>query len=103
MKSRFEDKPEPFTYRRRQDCWEVLIIVEGEFKGYVRCRTEEDAIAVANWRVFQHRWEYSHVYDELCDLSALEKTLAVLPEYGYDSRCYGYRQCRRLAERLQAV
>jgi hypothetical protein len=102
MTARFEDKPGPFTYRQRKDCWEVLVIREGVFERYIECRTEEHAKAVANFRVFQHRWAYQHVYDDVCDLPELEKSLAVLPEYGIDDNCFGYRQCRRLAEQAAA-
>jgi len=101
MTARFENKPGPFTYRHRVTYWEVLVIVEGVFHHHIKCRTEEHAKAVARFRMFQHRWEYAHVYCDECDLFDVERTLEVLPQYGIDGNCYGYRQCRRLSEHLK--
>ena len=106
MTYRFEDKPGPFTYRRRNGYYEVLLIERGVFHDYLRCHTEEDAIAIANFRVFQHRWEYKHAYTGKCNHRALLETLAVLPRYGIHAHRLGelgfrYRQCAEFAETLR--
>jgi hypothetical protein len=104
MTTPVEVKPGPFTHRQRQGCWEVLVIVEGEFDEYVPCRTEQDAKALSNWRLFHHMCEFPRLYkpEEIPRVTEVERTLAALQEYGF-STAFGYRQLERFAERLRGV
>ena len=95
-----ELKPGPFTYRKRPKGWEVAVIVEGNFKQDILCHTEEDARAIADWRDLQHRWAYSHVYDDVCELSRIERTLATMDKYGLNTT-FGYGQLQRFADKLR--
>ena len=100
MSGRPSVKTRPFPCRPKGDGWEVLKIIEGHCTGYIRCRTKEDAAAIAQFPVFIHRWRCWSDFDDPCDLAELEKTIATLQEHGL-IRSVGYRDLLALAARIR--
>lgn len=95
-----DEQPGPFTYRRKVEAWEVIVIVDGKFKDYIECRTEDDAKAIANWREFQHRFTFPNLYDDDCNVGEVQRTIKTMDEYGLN-HCVGYRQLQGLEKRLR--
>ena len=83
------------------------MIMEGEFaKGesrqYVKCRTEEDAKALANLRLFLHIFENRHLYspNEIPSATEVDKTILALENYRW-ANCVAYRHLKAFAAELR--